>query len=99
MAVFIGGISGTESPEKKAKSIVRGTDYTLALYLPYRTDFYLKGSKGKFGQNSLLASKGENDKWSVYKRKYTKEKGGYYQKLKSGLTQIQAYNYIENIIK
>ena len=85
---------------KLAKSIVRGTDYKIGLYLPYRTDFYLKDKKGRFGIGSYLVLQDEDNKneWSVAERKYEKSKGGYYEDIKSGITQKQAYELVKELI-
>lgn len=96
--VFIGAVNPNQDMFKKAKSIVRGTNYMLALYLPYRIEFYMKGKSGKNGLNSFLILK-DGQKWNVSKRKYSETKGGYYDKIKTGVTQLQAYEIVKNLIK
>lgn len=98
--VYANGGGVDDEMHKLAKSIVRGTDYKIGLYLPYRTDFYLKDKKGRFGIGSYLVLQDEDNKneWSVAERKYEKSKGGYYEDIKSGITQKQAYELVKELI-
>jgi hypothetical protein len=93
---------GVESDEmyKLAKTVVRGTDYALGLYLPDRTDFFKKGKEGRLGMGSfsVLKESNEDNSWSVSVRKYSKEKGGYYDLIESDLTQKEAYKIVKNLI-
>jgi hypothetical protein len=98
--VYANGGGVDDEMYKLAKSIVRGTDYKIGLYLPYRTDFYLKDKKGRFGIGSYLVLQDEDNKneWTVAERKYDKLLGGYYEDKKSGITQKQAYDVVKELI-
>ena len=98
--VYADGGCVNDEMYKLAKSIVRGTDYKIGVYLPFRTDFYLKDVKGRFGIGSYLVLQDEDnkDQWSVSERKYNKSQGGYYEDIKSGITQKQAYEIVRELI-
>jgi hypothetical protein len=76
--------------------------WKTTLDVPYRKDYQRKGVDGPTGSLMVIreridpgfGSKMEwSDNWSVSKRKYSAEKGGYYEVLKTGLTKKEAEQY------
>jgi hypothetical protein len=81
-----------------ARKLVRGTKYKVGLCFPFRVDFYLRAKEGRFGMGSIMLLK-IGGLWSVSIRKYTEQKGGYYEVIKSDIDQVAAFETAEKIIK
>lgn len=78
---------------------------TPAVSLPYRKEWWPKGEKYGTGGLMILRQSEPHiqghkikfrDEWDVFKRKYSKNKGGYSVKIKGGVSQQTAESFVKN---
>lgn len=84
-------------------TIARGTDYKYAIGLPYRHEYWPK-KDGWMGRNGIMVlDEGFTDKkknqWSVSKRHYSKEKGGYFKTIKKNTSKSDALITARDMMK